>query len=385
MNKLLKAVLPRLSFYCGSLTFYLDERYDTAVLEEPYYFTTEAELKRPQLLSAFKEAEDKLRIFKESHGIPGMSCSIAFQELNPYTISLGKSDPDFGVKVHNQTKIRVGELTMTLTALIALDLVRLGFADTKLQVTLTQNRLVGMDLLKHQAGLDDYNDDQVTSVNTLRDCQTTMNVLDTARVSKSSYNYSRRGYFVMGHLLAYLKGESLVWTYDRYFLSQGLSDTSMDVNESIKLFRSRYYLSKWNNEGFAEEERTPAPFVNPVHYGGVNGVISTSYDMALIGQKILMNSKEQSLKDFISPKLIKDLCERGPNDSSIFGKTVSGGDVVYRTSNCLGALGVLYLKGIINNKKVAVAILGNMEFENMDHDKELRKLAEDIVKLFDKV
>ncbi len=59
--------------------------------------------------------------------------------------------------------------------------------------------------------------------------------------------------------------------------------------------------------------------------------------------------------------------------------------MVYRTSNCLGALGVLYLKGIINKNKIAVAILGNMEFENMDHDKELRKLAEDIVKSFDRV
>lgn len=385
MKKLLKSVLPRLSFYFGSLTFYLDEQYDTAISDEPYYFTTEAELRRPQLEKAFAEAEEKLSIFKESHNIPGMSCSIAVQELNPYTINLGESDPLFGVKVHNQTKIRVGELTMTLTALIALDLVRLGFADSKLNIPYAGRTLVGYDLLKHQAGLEDYNDDEVTSEKTLYQCEKTGSILRRVRVNRSPYSYSRRGYHVMAYLLAYIKGQSLVNTYDHYFLSQGLSDTSVDANESIKLFRSRYFVSKWGEEGFAEEKMTPAPFVNPVHYCGINGVISTSYDMALIGQKILVNSKEQSLKDFLSPRMIGNLCERGPSDNSIFGKTVCGGDVVYRTSNCLGALGVLYLKGIINNNKIAVAILGNMEFENMDHDKELKKLAEDVVKSFDRV
>lgn len=369
----------------GGLRF-LDEKYETSINDPPYFYKPNVD--KASLQDAFNKAKDELERFKDAHEIPGVTCAIAVDDLFPYIINLGQSDDHFGVDMHNRTKIRIGEMSMVFTAAIIYHLDNFGFTTLSQKILGSQKTATNL-LDEHwdHVGREDtyYKKTAVFRDGFVADLKQEISELQqtengaTSKKSKAAYHY-------LSWEAADLKNSKRAFVYDQYFLTQGFTNTCVDIHDKIKLFRSRYY------EGDANITN-PAPFVNPAHFLGVNGILSTAYDMSLFGQRLLANIQNNVYRNFLSPSHISKMFSEQSNGMTVFGKKTQNGDA-YCCNNSLGASGILFLTGLdvkrvarrpgALNRKIAVAILANKEFTSGqdNYETSLEALARQIANCF---
>lgn len=389
MNCLMRLAAVRGTFLAASGLSFLDEKYETPINDPPYFYKPNVD--KDSLQAAFNEAKEYLEEFRLRHNIPGVTCAIAVDDLFPYIINHGHSDKHFDVKMHNRTKVRIGEMSMVFTAALIYHLENFGFT------TLSQN-IFGSN--KNAAGLLNerwtyQGEESYKKTTVFNDGFADDNHIrpELDKLVPSTVNATKKcklAYELLSWEAAQVKNSKRAFVYDQYFLTQGFTNTCVDIHDRIKLFRARYYQGDSNTI-------SPAPFVNPAHHLGVNGILSTAYDMALFGQRLLANSKHNVYRNFLSPDQVSKMFQAiQNNEMTVFGKKTQNGDA-YCYNNSLGASGILFLTGLDIRgsktrlgelqRKISIAVLANKEITtgSDSYVTSLEALAREIARCFDTV
>jgi len=368
----------------------------------------------------FERVEELIEGYMKKSGTPGLSFSVAINDGLPMTLNYGVSDKENNVPVHMETKMRIGTISMPITAMFVLQLAQNNFinvgdnlrnvgkrfwnnyvARTSLQQLLTHKSGIS-DLL--ETDVNDYEDHNEVPLQDLIHyllcrSQSTENLEDKPLERWNDYKFSRLNYMFLAIVVsqALAKQLRIDEAFNELFQSWGFLSTYIDKRSEIISFRSKQYTT--DKSGVVKV----APYVDPCRLLGVHGVLSTSYDMCSLGQRILMNSFGKDIYPSPSHQVVNKLVHPIEVEivdgveymRCILGTTleVDGMPTVYYNSNSIGGRSILYLHGITTDMKheprVSIAILTNLQNTELSEDfyndfyvdkdnEDLKNLATDI-------
>jgi len=339
----------------------------------------------------FERVEELIDGYIKKTNTPGLSCSVAINDGLPMTLNYGVSDKENDVPMHMETKIRIGTISMPITAMFVLQLAQNNFinlddnlrnigksfwnnyvARTSLQQLLTHKSGIS-DLLESDVNdFDDHNDVPLQQLVYYLLCgaQNTETLEDKSLKRWNDYKFSRLNYLFLAIVVsqALAKKLKVADAFNELFRSYGLLSTCVDESREIISFRSKHYTT--DKEGVVSR----SPYVDPSRLLGVHGIMSTSYDMCSLGQRILMNSFGKNIYPSPSHQVVNKLVHPIEVEivdgveymRCILGTTleIDGMPTVYYNSNSIGCRCILYLHGITTDMKhepkVSIAILTNL-------------------------
>lgn len=366
-----------------------------------------------EVKTATQRVKELLEKFRVKNMIPGISVAIAIQGGEPGVVYSGLQDIGSRLPVHHKTKMRWGNVSMSLTAFMSIkkaqsDQASLGMSKTVKDLlagdfgNINQAQQVTFQqLITHRSGLRDFQPSETKWMGTKHTAGAEWNALSIMEncwapgTNPGTFLYSRMGYHVLGRILIedhnVGKGDDIPEpeaVFHSFFQSIGLRQTKVDDILAIRYFRSKQYaLKKVDNNWVIR----PCIYHDCSRYVGAEGYMGTCLDMARFGSRIAM-LKSNEIKNIlfdVSPQATKNINGKSYRQCA-FGlvKADSNKEVNEVMSiSCgesLGCSNVLYLRGLDKSKgepTLCIAIMSNLE----GVDDVYRKLLPDIIKVYDEI
>jgi len=238
--------------------------------------------------SALREACESFRV---EHGIVGMAVAVLDDGRLIFREDFGLADRERNRPVDAATLFRLGSISKSVTATIAMQLVDEGRIDLDREldplVPLLAGRLPGTTLrqvLSHTAGIRHYRPDRRDNT---AEHKTTAEGLDLflgdPRLSApgTAYSYSTHGYTIAVAAIEHATGQDFVELVRRRVRDRGMPSLDGEVLTEAKPDRSALYEFVDGGPALLEAERED----NSWKYGG-GGLESTALDLARFGDAV---------------------------------------------------------------------------------------------------
>jgi len=301
-------------------------------------------------------------------GIPGLSAAVWFRGRVAWEGAFGLADVENDVPVGVNTVFRIASISKSLTAAALLRLSRAGKIDLDAPIgryvpsfprkrwTVTPRLLLG-----HLAGIRHYKKGEIFLTRPFPDLASTLSLFagDPLLFEPGTrYSYSTYGFNLLGRAVERVSGKSFFRAlWDLVLEPAGMVRTFRDDQGAILRFRARGY--RRDRRGRLLNCRL-ADTSNKVPGGGL---VSTAEDLCRFAGALLTGR----LLD--RPLLEEAWTSQKTREGKVTGygmgfqvKTWKGEKEVGHTGGQPGTSTVLY---ILPRKKIAVAILGNLEGRNL--------------------
>lgn len=358
--------------------------------------------------NATKRVKELVEKFRVENMIPGISVAIAIQDGEPGVVYSGMQDIGSRLPVHHKTKMRWGNISMALTAFMAIKKTQSNATKITMQDIL-KNLLDGdfsgtpeaeqvtfKQLIVHRSGLRDFSPSETKWMGTKHTSGAEWNashIMQCFENPPGTFLYSRMGYHVLGRImieketlgdLNYISEPESV--FHTFFQSIGLRETKVDDILAIRYYRSKQYALKKVDQNWVIR---PCIYHDCSRFVGAEGYMGTCLDMARFGSRIAMITNDE-LKNVLfqaSPGANKEINGKSYRQCA-FGlvKADSNKEVneamSFSCDESLGCSNVLYVRGLNKNNEVpalSIAIMSNLEGV---HDV-YRKLLPEIIEVYD--
>jgi len=229
-------------------------------------------------------------------GIPGASVTVMKHGKIIWSEGLGFSDVENRVPVTPQTKFRVGSVSKPLTAAALALLVEQGKLDLDAPVqryvpSFPQKKypITTRELGGHLAGVRHYAGNEFLNqrhYNTVTDGLTIFKDDTLLFKPGDRYSYSSYGWNLISAVIEGASGESfLALMRKRVFDAIGMTHTAAEYTDSIIPFRAHFY-----SRSDSAAPVVNAPFVDNSYKWAGGGFLSTTEDLVLFGQTMLLGT-----------------------------------------------------------------------------------------------
>ena len=241
------------------------------------------------------QAEKLIAELMNQKNIPGLSITLATKDEILWSEGFGIADLEKNVPVTINTKFRIGSISKTLTGIAIGKLIqdkRLNledpvqifvpyFPEKKWPITIG-------NLVYHTAGIRDYNyrNGEFLNRNNYTSIEQSVNVFKNDSLlfePGSKYSYTTYGYVLLSAVIEGATGVNyLQFMQDSILTPLNMLNTVPDVNKQIIANRSAFYDE-------SNGEIVNGYYVDNSNKWAGGGYLSTSLDLALLGQNLLNN------------------------------------------------------------------------------------------------
>jgi serine beta-lactamase-like protein LACTB len=228
--------------------------------------------------------------------IPGLSITVATKEEIIWSQGFGYADLEKSVTVKLNTKFRIGSISKTLTGIAIGELLenkRLSLDDPihkYVSYFPEKNWPINIgNLVYHTSGLRDYNyrNGEFLSRTNFKSVEESINVFKNDSLlfkPGTKYSYTTYGYVLLSGVIEGITGKPyLDYMQDSILTPLGLLNTIPDENKPIISNRSSFYDE-------SNGEIVNGYYVDNSNKWAGGGFLSTSFDLAILGQKLLGNN-----------------------------------------------------------------------------------------------
>ncbi len=219
----------------------------------------------------------------------------------------GYADKDAGKKFTIDTKVRMGSIAKTMTALAVMQLVEQGKLDLDAPVQTyipdypkhEKTQITTRHLLSHTSGISGYKDGResntTTEYPTLYDAMSLFKDRDLLFEPGTQFSYTTYGYTVLGAIMESVTGQTFeTYMQENIFAKAGMTHTGVEkFGESLENESRLYHRN--NGKGKAK----PAKENNLSNRLPAGGFYTTLTDMLKFGDAVINHAlvKEETLKE----------------------------------------------------------------------------------------
>jgi len=282
-------------------------------------YTKNQKIKWRELMGEAAERSQRvLKVQAAKYNIPGLSYGVAFDEKQPFSSYFGQCDVENNKLVENDTKYKLGNISMLFTAYLCFRMIQEGKIHLHTRVfplTPKDDSTTVNSLLCHMSGLKDYNEDELFSLEMKDLIDLSRDVLVSKLNNKciddkniGVYSKSKYGYHLLQCLMETVWNDESDKVSSRPYnlmLKDEISKLNSDENNPIEVDwnlnvidkLSRHYIQDKN--GSLAMDRF-APFG---HKSGVWGVVSNCYLLTKFAHILNSGTKDSfNCEDY--PKII---------------------------------------------------------------------------------
>ena len=324
-----------------------------------------------QWTAAIAQARTTVREIIDRHHVPGMSVTVGVNGQVVYSEGFGFADLENRVPVTPLTRMRIGSVSKSVTAIALGQLVEAGKLDLDAEIqkyvpTFPRKRwpITVRQVAGHTAGIRHYDLAGFENLSSKR----YLTVLSGLEIFQNDsllfepgtkYSYSSYGWNLISAVVEGASGESfLSYMRRRVFDPLALHSIVADHTDSVIAYRARFY------ENTRDTIVLNAPYVDNSYKWAGGGFISNTEDLVQLGMALLRGSllKPATVNTlFTSQKLRSgELTNYGIGWGS--GKDEAGRRTVSHTGGSVGGRAVLLL---YPDQGVVVALLGNAGYAPM--------------------
>lgn len=292
-----------------------------------------------------EDLRDACEQFRGERGIVGMAAAILDDGRVVFDESFGLADRERGVPASAATLFRLGSISKSVTATIALQLVDEGRIDLDQELDPAVPALAGQlpdttlrQVLSHTAGIRHYRIDRRDNAGEFRTTTEALELfLGDPRLFDpgTKYSYSTHGYTVAVATLEHFSGQSFVELVRRRVRDRAAPTLDCEVLAEVKSDRSALYEVKGDGPAILDAERED----NSWKYGG-GGMESTALDLARFGEAVRTASivSVRGRDEMWKPVTLPDGSETG---YGLGWRSTADRGEVYHTGSQQGAHAVL--------------------------------------------
>lgn len=278
----------------------------------------------------------------------------------------GHADKEAGKQFKSDTKLRMGSIAKTMTALAVMQLVEQEKLDldAPIQTYITdypkqeKTQITARHLLSHTSGISGYKDGResntTTQYNTLYDALSLFKDRDLLFMPGTKYSYTTYGYTVLGAILEHISGQ----TFEAY-MQENIFEKARMTHTGVKKFgkelenESKLYHSK-NSKGKAK----PAKENNLSNRLPAGGFYTTLNDMLKFGDAVINNTlvKEETLAIMRKHHSLEKENNAYGFGWFLYSPKPNEGEIIGHTGAQIGCTSFLF---IVPEKKAVSIILAN--------------------------
>lgn len=241
---------------------------------------------------AIERARSLVRDSMTANGIPGISVAVAVDGQVLWSEGFGFADVENRVALTNETRMRIGSVSKSVTSAAVALLVQDGKLDLDAPIQRyvpsfprKQQEITTRQLAGHLAGIRHYRGNEMYSARPYPTVTSSLGIFDDdtlLHAPGSRYFYSSYGWNLLSAVIEGAAGEPfLTFMERRVFEPLGLRSIVAEHVDSLIPFRARYY--ERSRDGVLRN----APFVDNSYKWAGGGFISNTEDLVRYGSALL--------------------------------------------------------------------------------------------------
>lgn len=252
-----------------------------------------------------KQIQGQLDNIVEDKMVMGVAAAYSINGEIIEQAAAGYADKDAGKLLQSDTKLRMGSIAKSMTALAVMQLVEQGKLDLDLPIQTyipdypkhKKTQITTRHLLSHTSGISGYKDGResntTTQYPTLYDALNLFKDRDLLFEPGTQYSYTTYGYTVLGAIMESVTGQTFeAYMIEHIFAKAGMTNTGVE-----KFGEELENESKLYNRNNSKGKAKPAKENNLSNRLPAGGFYTTLIDMLKFGDAVLNNTlvKEETL------------------------------------------------------------------------------------------